>query len=374
MNYSRPCIKDIYPIYKLSDTMFRIGAQINITTEFNDPTGELWELVTRLNGTELNIIFKEMKELFPNITLSAIEYGIDLLANEGLIEEFGQNDSVDDRYMSNVNYFRRYLDSYEDSLAVQKKINNSSILLLGLGGGGSNILTLLAGLGPKKLTIVDYDRVERNNLGRQMLYKESDIGELKTVVAKREFEKMNSSVKLTTIDKKINSTTDVLDLLVDIDLVICAIDEPPFVAQRRVNEAIIKAGVPCVFGGSQVSRGRVYSVVPGETGCFDCLNIHYTKTSPNFIDQFVGFQKINFNPPTVAYGPAIFQLSGAIVDEAIRILTNFCIPMSKSTQFEIIMKQVLHLHISLGHVSKSVRLVVMATVMIGKYLVIMGRS
>ncbi|HEK9097440.1 TPA: ThiF family adenylyltransferase [Streptococcus equi subsp. zooepidemicus] len=335
MNYSRPCIKDIYPIYKLSDTMFRIGAQINITTEFNDPTGELWELVTRLNGTELNIIFKEMKELFPNITLSAIEYGIDLLANEGLIEEFGQNDSVDDRYMSNVNYFRRYLDSYEDSLAVQKKINNSSILLLGLGGGGSNILTLLAGLEPKKLTIVDYDRVERNNLGRQMLYKESDIGELKTVVAKREFEKMNSSVKLTTIDKKINSTTDVLDLLVDIDLVICAIDEPPFVAQRRVNEAIIKAGVPCVFGGSQVSRGRVYSVVPGETGCFDCLNIHYTKTSPNFIDQFVGFQKINFNPPTVAYGPAIFQLSGAIVDEAIRILTNFCIPMSKSTQFEI---------------------------------------
>lgn len=246
MNYSRPCIKDIYPIYKLSDTMFRIGAQINITTEFNDPTGELWELVTRLNGTELNIIFKEMKELFPNITLSAIEYGIDLLANEGLIEEFGQNDSVDDRYMSNVNYFRRYLDSYEDSLAVQKKINNSSILLLGLGGGGSNILTLLAGLGPKKLTIVDYDRVERNNLGRQMLYKESDIGELKTVVAKREFEKMNSSVKLTTIDKK-----------------------------------------------------------------------------------------INFNPPTVAYGPAIFQLSGAIVDEAIRILTNFCIPMSKSTRFEI---------------------------------------
>lgn len=202
MNYSRPCIKDIYPIYKLSDTMFRIGAQINITTEFNDPTGELWELVTRLNGTELNIIFKEMKELFPNITLSAIEYGIDLLANEGLIEEFGQNDSVDDRYMSNVNCFRRYLDSYEDSLAVQKKINNSSILLLGLGGGGSNILTLLAGLGPKKLTIVDYDRVERNNLGRQMLYKESDIGELKTVVAKREFEKMNSSVKLTTIDKK----------------------------------------------------------------------------------------------------------------------------------------------------------------------------
>ncbi|HEK9987722.1 TPA: hypothetical protein TVE77_000980 [Streptococcus equi subsp. zooepidemicus] len=40
MNYSRPCIKDICPIYKLSDTMFRIGAQINITTEFNDSNDE----------------------------------------------------------------------------------------------------------------------------------------------------------------------------------------------------------------------------------------------------------------------------------------------------------------------------------------------
>ncbi|HEK9995083.1 molybdopterin biosynthesis protein [Streptococcus equi subsp. zooepidemicus Sz16] len=40
MNYSRPCIKDICPIYKLSDTMFRIGAQINITTEFNDSNYE----------------------------------------------------------------------------------------------------------------------------------------------------------------------------------------------------------------------------------------------------------------------------------------------------------------------------------------------
>mgnify|MGYP002235811462 CR=1 FL=1 len=34
--------------------------------------------------------------------------------------------------------------------------------MLGLGGGGSNILTMLAGLGPKKIVIVDYDNVEES--------------------------------------------------------------------------------------------------------------------------------------------------------------------------------------------------------------------
>ncbi len=95
-----------------------------------------------------------------------------------------------------------------------------------------------------------------------MLYKEDDIGKLKTETALREFQKMNSSVSINAITKKITSVSDVVELLDGIDLVICAIDEPPFVAQRIVNKAIVKVGVPCVFGGSQVSRDRVYSVIP----------------------------------------------------------------------------------------------------------------
>ena len=50
----------------------------------------------------------------------------------------------------------------------KEKISETTILLLGLGGGGSNILTMLAGLGPKKIVIVDYDNVEESNLGRQL--------------------------------------------------------------------------------------------------------------------------------------------------------------------------------------------------------------
>ncbi len=335
MGYSRPRIKNIYPVYKLDKNRFRIGAQMNITREFEDPTGQLWDFVKRLDGRELPLIEADLQAIYPEVTHDDIVFALELLDKEGFIEEYQDVNLVEERYMSNVNYFRRYLGSYDESLTVQRKLNESSILLLGLGGGGSNILSLLAGIGPKKLTIVDYDKVESSNLGRQLLYKEDDIGKLKTETALREFQKMNSSVSINAITKKITSVSDVVELLDGIDLVICAIDEPPFVAQRIVNEAIVKVGVPCVFGGSQVSRGRVYSVIPKKTGCFDCLNIHYTKTSPNFIDQFIGFQKIKFDPPTIAYAPAILQLCSAIVDESVRLLTKYTEPMSLSTQFEI---------------------------------------
>lgn len=73
---------------------------------------------------------------------------------------------------------------------------------MGLGGGGSNILTMLAGLGPKKIIIVDYDNVEYSNLGRQLLYTESDIGKPKAETAAKAIEKMNSDIMIEAHNKK----------------------------------------------------------------------------------------------------------------------------------------------------------------------------
>lgn len=205
---------------------------------------------------------------------------------------------------------------------------------------GVAMILLLAGMGiitfgPKKIVIVDYDNVEESNLGRQLLYKESDIGTPKAEAAARAISEMNKDIEIEAYNKKIEKPEDVLDVIDGVNLVICAIDEPPFVAQRIVNEAIVKANVPCVFGASQVSRGRVFTVIPGVTGCFDCLNLHYSMNDPQFVEQFVAFRKIDFAPPTIAYAPAIFQLTAAIVDEAVRVITGYAEPRSLGTQYEI---------------------------------------
>ncbi|MFI3213993.1 MAG: ThiF family adenylyltransferase [Eubacteriales bacterium] len=334
--YINPQIKPIYPIYKLNEETFRIGAQLGITAEFGDPDRQLWELAVRLDGRSLVQIVEEMIHLFPELKEDNILEGIELLDKEGFIEErYDDGKDILARYKANTRYFSRFIGSDKNRYDLQRKLNNTTILLLGLGGGGSNILTLLSGVGPKKIIIVDYDNVEDSNLGRQILYKEKDLGLPKAEVAGKGILEMNSNIEIEVHNKKILSVDDVLKLTVGVDIVISAIDEPPFEAQRIVNEAIVKANLPCVFAASQVSRGRVFSVIPMETGCFDCLNIHYSKRDVQFIEQFVGFRNINFNPPTVAYAPAFYQLAAAIVDEAVRIITGYTEPRSLGTQYEI---------------------------------------
>lgn len=334
--FNRPRIKPIYPVYRLNKKEFRIGAQLGITAEFGDPEGQLWELTLRLDGRPVETVVAEMLAQFPDLTEEDILEGIKLLDDEGFLEEaLCDEEDISKRYVANVNYFSRYIGTNGNRYIPQKKISEATILLLGLGGGGSNILTMLSGLGPKKIIIVDYDNVEESNLGRQLLYKESDIGIPKVVAASKAISQMNSHLIIEAHNKKIENPEDVLEFISGVDLVICAIDEPPFVAQRIVNKAIISANVPCVFGASQVSRGRVFTVIPGKTGCFDCLNLHYSMKDPQFIEQFVAFRNINFAPPTIAYAPAIFQLTAAIVDEAVRVITGYAKPRSLGTQYEI---------------------------------------
>lgn len=333
----RPRIKPIYPVYRLNSKVFRIGAQLGITVEFDDPEGEMWNLVSLLDGRPLAAVLDAMTTKFPHLTPQDVIEGVELLDREGVLEETLPlpSSSANNRYLPNINYFSRFIGLNGSRFDTQQRINDASILLLGAGGGGSNILSLLGGMGPKQLKIVDYDRVEEGNLGRQLLYREPDVGRKKVEVAAEALGAMNSAINVEAIDAKIIDSDDVIPLLEGVDIAICAIDEPPFLIQRVVNKAIVEKNVPCVFGASQVSRGRIFTVIPRRTGCFDCLNIHYAKNDPQYLEQFRAFAQISFAPPSMAYGPSIYSLSALIVDEAVRVLTGYAPARSLGTQYEV---------------------------------------
>ena len=60
----------------------------------------------------------------------------------------------------------------------QKKIKNSKVLIIGMGGLGCPLLTYLASAGINNIGIVDHDKVELSNLNRQTLFSLSDISKL----------------------------------------------------------------------------------------------------------------------------------------------------------------------------------------------------
>lgn len=73
MHFNRPVIKRTLPIYRLDNSVFRIGAQLGTTSEFTDPKCEMWDLVQSLNGSEWQTIVKRMKDMHPRLSEKDIE-------------------------------------------------------------------------------------------------------------------------------------------------------------------------------------------------------------------------------------------------------------------------------------------------------------
>ena len=61
----------------------------------------------------------------------------------------------------------------------QKKILNSKVLIVGMGGLGCPIAEFLTRAGVGSLGIIDHDLISLSNIHRQTLYDEKDLGKLK---------------------------------------------------------------------------------------------------------------------------------------------------------------------------------------------------
>ena len=85
----------------------------------------------------------------------------------------------------------------------QKRIKNSRVLIIGMGGLGCPLLTYLASAGVGNLGIIDHDKVEFSNLNRQTLFNLSDIGKFKVVQAKKKIDKIFKAIKIKKFTEKI---------------------------------------------------------------------------------------------------------------------------------------------------------------------------
>ncbi|MBY7147389.1 ThiF family adenylyltransferase, partial [Levilactobacillus brevis] len=79
-----------------------------------------------------------------------------------------------------------YLSYYvDDPIKAIEKLKKARIAILGLGGVGTIILQNLVGNGIEQFVLVDFDKVESSNHNRQFIFKDSDVGSLKTKACSR---------------------------------------------------------------------------------------------------------------------------------------------------------------------------------------------
>lgn len=107
---------------------------------------------------------------------------------------------------------------------LQRKFEDATVAVCGLGGLGSNITISLARAGIRKLILIDFDQVDISNLHRQQ-YKACQVGMKKTEALKQNIHEIAPYILVDTYHQKI-SEENVSHLLCDADIICEAFDQP----------------------------------------------------------------------------------------------------------------------------------------------------
>ena len=152
----------------------------------------------------------------------------------------------------------------------QAHLSKSHVLLVGCGALGTGIADGLVRAGVGQLSIVDRDFVEESNLQRQTLFSEKDAKNKlpKAIAAQARLLAINSSVKV--IPYVEDATVDFFEQNSQgVDLILDATDN--FETRFIINDICMKYHIPWVYGACLGSYGTSFTIIPGETPCFNCL-------------------------------------------------------------------------------------------------------
>ena len=152
----------------------------------------------------------------------------------------------------------------------QQKINDSTILIIGMGGLGSPTALYLAAAGVGHIIIADFDQVELSNLQRQIIHSTSDIGDDKVNSAKTKLLELNPNITVT-VANEIMHSDNLASLIKDVDIVLDGTDN--FESRFEINKACVECHKPLISAAVIRFEGQI-SVFKGyEVGqpCYQCL-------------------------------------------------------------------------------------------------------
>jgi len=168
-----------------------------------------------------------------------------------------------------VQRYARHLILPEVGGAGQRRLLNTSVLLLGAGGLGSPAAMYLAAAGIGRIGILDFDVVDASNLQRQILHGTEDLGRPKVESAAETLRSMNPDVEVIEHRIHINSE-NALDVFRAYDVVVDGTDNFP--TRYLANDASFFLAKPLVSGAIYRFEGQVtvFEAARG-TGCYRCL-------------------------------------------------------------------------------------------------------
>lgn len=164
--------------------------------------------------------------------------------------------------------YSRHLLIPEVGLEGQKKLKNSSVLIIGTGGLGSPVSLYLAAAGVGRIGLVDYDVVESSNLQRQVIHGTSSIGKLKVESAKSKLQDLNPDIQVEVYNEPYTSE-NAIRIAKEYDIILDGTDNFP--TRYLTNDVAVMLGKPNVYASIFRFDGQVSVFYAKEGPCYRCL-------------------------------------------------------------------------------------------------------
>ena len=218
-------------------------------------------------------------------------------------------------------YFAGLASESQTAWDLQHALMNSTVLIVGVGGGGSHLAVQLAGIGVGKLILVDPDHVSLENLGRQIFYA-GKIGALKVEALQSFLPTLSPETSVEIASHTLEPGAPWLErFLLRADLVLNCADEPSMDQTTRwLFEACYPHRIPLIPAGGY--NGHLTSVpptlIPGRSTCWYCYEkvISHTPSPESFGLCLSEIRAGVFLPATLA-------MAALQMPEILRVLTRY---------------------------------------------------
>ena len=138
----------------------------------------------------------------------------------------------------------------------QKKILNSKVLIIGMGGLGCPVAEFLTRSGIGTLGIIDHDIVDASNIHRQSLYDEKDLNKLKVKVTQKKLKNINPKTRVNTFAIKFNNKNSD-KIIKNYDYIVDGTDN--FKSKFLINDLSLKNKKFLVTGAISKFDGHIFT-------------------------------------------------------------------------------------------------------------------
>lgn len=237
------------------------------------PFVDIIELLRLFDGKNT---LDEVINIYGNIDKAQLQQLVDFLNQHHIL--INQNSlypkNILDREYRLINLLEDYFSATQDVMTALHRLQQSTVMIIGLGAVGSMIAVYLAKCGVSNFIFVDSDKADISNLHRQY-YFEQQLGFSKSESLSNELKTINSDVKVNITNRHL--TEDFFDDfgIDNISLIINCADEPSVdITSRIVAKYAMKHNIPHIVGGGYNLHLTLIgqSIIPFKTACFECFN------------------------------------------------------------------------------------------------------